>query len=259
MTLKVLIVEDDPGMRLILKKALENLPDVNIVGEASNGKEALDQTMSLEPEVVFMDIDLPDKNGVEVSKEILDIDSEIFLIYATGYSEYMPEAFEMYAFDYMMKPYRIDRISETIERIHQLVETRERAFSRQEKLSSSVNISKKVAVKVDHNVVFIEMEKIVFVNRAKRKTIIYLENGKTISTNEPLDVIEKRLNENSFFRSHRSYIINLDKVAEIQPWARGSYIVIFNNNNNKANKKVKKVAHITENKYKELQEKFKII
>ena len=134
------------------------------------------------------------------------------------------------------------------------MDKKEEFISRQEKAASSTELSKKIAVKVNHTIVIIEMRKIVFINRENRKTTIHLENDKIISTNEQLDVIENRLSENSFFRCHRSFIINLDKVAEIQPWSRNSYIVIFNNS-----KASKKAAYITKNRYKKLQEIFKLI
>ena len=122
------------------------------------------------------------------------------------------------------------------------MDKKEEFISRQEKAASSIDLSKKIAVKVNHTIVIIEMRKIVFINRENRKTTIHLENDKIISTNEQLDVIENRLSENSFFRCHRSFIINLDK------------IVIFNNS-----KASKKAAYITKNRYKKLQEIFKLI
>ena len=104
-------------MRLILSKALQSIPDVQIVGEAGTGTQAVEKMVELEPDVVFMDIDLPEKDGITTAKEILDINPDIFLIFATGYSQYMPEAFELYAFDYLMKPFQIERIRETIRKI----------------------------------------------------------------------------------------------------------------------------------------------
>src|SRR5690554_1896959 len=129
MNLKVLIVEDDPNMSLILKKTLNSISGVQIIGEAKNGQEAINLTAELEPNVIFMDIDLPKKDGIQAAKEILNIQPDIFVIYATGYSEYMPEAFEMYAFDYLLKPYKLERIAQTIEKIRELIAVRERAVS----------------------------------------------------------------------------------------------------------------------------------
>jgi len=238
-------------MSLILKKTINSISGVQIVGEAKNGNDAINLTVELEPDVIFMDIDLPEKDGIQAAKEILDIQPDVFLIYATGYSEYMPEAFEMYAFDYLIKPYKLERIEQNIEKIRELIAVRERAVSRQNSIAFSGDISKKVGIKIEGIVVFLEKEKIVFISREKRKTVIHTMNEEKMSTNESLDILEKRLTSKNFFRCHRSYIINLDMLQEIQPWSRGNYLVIFTD-------KFKEVAYMTEEKFKVLQEKLNI-
>jgi len=251
MKLKILIVEDDPNMSLILKKVLYNISEVEIVGEAHNGNDAINLTIEREPDVIFMDIDLPEKDGIQTAKEILNIKPDVFLIYATGYSEYMPEAFELYAFDYLLKPYKLERIAQSVEKIRELMAIKERAISKQNSIASSGEISKKVGIKIEGVVVFLEKEKVIFISREKRKTVIHTIGGEKILTNESLDILEKRLISNNFFRCHRSYIINLDMLQEIQPWSRGNYLVIFTNKN-------KEIAYMTEDKYKVLQEKLNI-
>ncbi|KUO52850.1 MAG: hypothetical protein APF76_14585 [Desulfitibacter sp. BRH_c19] len=248
--MKVLIVEDDPKMRLILKKSLTNIPGTEVIGEAVNGTEAVEMTEALSPQVIFMDIDLPEKDGFKASREILDINPEIFLVYATGFSNYMQEAFELYAFDYLLKPYKIERIKETIEKINYLLKLKERARSRDVKPEHQITNSRKVALKVDRNLVFVDVEKIILVGREKRKTIIVTSDTKQMSTYEALDTLDKRIDKNNFFRAHQSFLINLDMVAEIQPWSRSTYLVIFNN--------TKKTAFMTEVKYKILQQRFKL-
>lgn len=248
--LKILIVEDDPQMRLILSKALQSIPDVQIVGEAGTGTQAVEKMVELEPDVVFMDIDLPEKDGITTAKEILDINPDIFLIFATGYSQYMPEAFELYAFDYLMKPFQIERIRETIRKIKQLVRLKNVAVSSNTQLQSTSPISQKIAVKIDRSIIFIDTDKINFFGRKNRKTIIVTGQDELI-TYETIDILERRIASRNFFRCHQSYLINLDLVTEIQPWARGLYIVFF--------AQTKKHAFMTEEKYKVLQEKLALV
>lgn len=246
-SLKTFIVEDDPQMRRILSKALHSIPDVQLVGEAGTGTEAVEKIAELEPDVVFMDIDLPEKDGITTAKEILDIDPDIFLIFATGYSQYMPEAFELYAFDYLMKPFQIERIRETIRKIQQLVRLKSKALSSITQVEPTGPISKKIAVKVDRSIKFVDTDKVIFIGRKNRKTIIVTCQNEIINTYETIDTLERRIHGQNFFRSHQSYLINLDLVAEIQPWARGRYIVFF--------VQTKKHAFMTEEKYKILQQK----
>ena len=113
----VLIAEDDPVMRHILRKALEEIPGVTVVGEADNGLEAIRLVKEIVPQVVFLDIAMPEKDGLEAAREICDASPETVLIFATAYENFTHEAFEVYAFDYLIKPFKINRIRKTMERI----------------------------------------------------------------------------------------------------------------------------------------------
>ena len=245
MVLRVLVVEDDANMRLILKRALFGIPNVEVVGEAGNGAEAVGLAADLEPHVIIMDVDLPGKDGVEASREILNINPDVFLVYATGHPEYMAEAFEMYAFDYLVKPYRMERLTQTITRIQKLLESREKGGRQNiEKDINPVGIKNKVAVKSEGKLTLIDTTKIIYITRDKRKTVIHTMDGK-VTTNESLEVLEKRLEGYNFMRTHRSYLVNLDRIVEIQPLSRNEYLVIFSG--------TKERAYITDEKYRELQ------
>ncbi|EHL07761.1 response regulator receiver domain protein [Desulfitobacterium hafniense DP7] len=245
MVLRVIVVEDDANMRLILKRALFGIPNVEVVGEAGNGAEAVGLAADLEPHVIIMDVDLPGKDGVEASREILNINPDVFLVYATGHPEYMAEAFEMYAFDYLVKPYRMERLIQTITRIEKLIEAKENSIQQcRKKDINSVGIKNKVAVKVEGKLTLIDTTKIIYINRDKRKTVIHTVDGK-ITTNESLEVLEKRSEGSNFMRTHRSYLVNLEKVTEIQPLSRNEYLVVFGG--------LKERAYITDEKYRELQ------
>ncbi|MEM5816871.1 MAG: LytTR family DNA-binding domain-containing protein [Desulfitobacterium hafniense] len=233
MVLRVLIVEDDANMRLILKRALFGIPNVEVVGEAGNGTEAVGLAADLEPHVIIMDVDLPGKDGVEASREILNISPDVFLVYATGHPEYMAEAFEMYAFDYLVKPYRMERLTQTITRIQKLIESKGKGIQQsREEGSNSVGIKNKIATKI------------IYTTRDKRKTVIHTIDGK-VTVNESLEGLEKRLAGYNFMRTHRSYLVNLDRIVEIQPLSRNEYLVIFG--------ETKERAYITDEKYRELQ------
>ncbi|ACL21702.1 two component transcriptional regulator, LytTR family [Desulfitobacterium hafniense DCB-2] len=245
MVLRVLIVEDDANMRLILKRALFGIPNVEVVGEAGNGTEAVGLAAELEPHVIIMDVDLPGKDGVEASREILNISPDVFLVYATGHPEYMAEAFEMYAFDYLVKPYRMERLTQTITRIQKLIESKGKGIQQsREEGSNSVGIKNKIAVKIEGKLTLIDTTKIIYTTRDKRKTVIHTIDGK-VTVNESLEGLEKRLAGYNFMRTHRSYLVNLDRIVEIQPLSRNEYLVIFG--------ETKERAYITDEKYRELQ------
>jgi len=225
MKMKVLIAEDDPAMRHILRKALEEIPDTEVIGEAQNGLEAVRLVEELAPQVVFLDIAMPGKDGLEAAREICASSPEIILVFATAYEEFTREAFEVYAFDYLIKPYRIDRIRRTMERVRiRLPKTEQVEVAPH---TQQTNL-KKILAKEEGKKTFVSIGDIVFLTREGRSVIIHTIKGK-VKTTETMEALEQKLAGNSFFRCHRGFIINLKMVKEIQPWGRKTCKVILNN------------------------------
>lgn len=117
MFVKVIIAEDDPIMQQILTKVLEGIENVKVIQVVNDGCALLEAVEKLMPDVIFVDVHMPKMDGVSASKQIMDMDPKIFIIFATAYTSYTLEAFEVYAFDYLLKPYRLDRIIKTMERV----------------------------------------------------------------------------------------------------------------------------------------------
>ena len=115
--MNVLIADDEPGMRLILRKKIEKTEGFTLVGEAVNGEEAVSLFQELHPQVVFLDVDMPKRNGIECARAIQDMNPAAIIIFATAHEEYRQEAFEVYAFDYLVKPFNLERLEQTLERI----------------------------------------------------------------------------------------------------------------------------------------------
>ena len=117
MSISVLIADDDMGIRLVLKKAVEKAGGFTIAGEAADGETALRLYSSLRPDMVFLDVQMPLMSGIDCAKRISDINPKTIIIFVTAYEEYMPEAFEVYAFDYLTKPFKLERLNRTLNRI----------------------------------------------------------------------------------------------------------------------------------------------
>jgi two-component system LytT family response regulator len=199
MKMKVLIAEDDPAMRHILRKALEEIPAVEVVGEAQDGLEAVRFVEELAPQVVFLDIAMPGKDGLEAAREICASSPEIILVFATAYEEFTREAFEVYAFDYLIKPYRIDRIRRTMERVRiRLPKTEQVEVAPH---TQQTNL-KKILAKEEGKKTFVSIGDIVFLTREGRSVIIHTIEGK-VKTTETMEALEQKLAGNSFFRCHR--------------------------------------------------------
>lgn len=225
--LSVLIAEDDPAMRHILKKTLSQISGVEVLGEAGDGITALEMMKKLNPRVVFIDIELPGKSGVVLAQEICDINPRTMLIFATAHDDYTHEAFEVYAFDYLVKPFKLDRIKKTMERItQQYVQRAPIPTNRFASLPAGETSSAKLVVRQNEKLVFLDTKDIIFFTTEGRKTIIFTKKDK-LNVTESLNGIEARLPGNTFFRSHRSYIINLNMIREIHPWGRSGYQINF--------------------------------
>lgn len=243
---KVLIADDDAGMRLLLKKAVEKLDGFKVVNEAKDGESTLHLAEETKPDIIFMDVEMPIFSGVECAKRIMDINPKTIIIFATGHEEYMPDAFEIYAFDYLIKPFRVDRIHQTLERIRCLhQQDKDYSFSRS---SDARNNIRKLLIRNREGVSFADMQDIILIQRENRSTVIYTCDERFV-TSESLSELEERLDSNMFFRSHKSYIINLSMIQKIYPYGRWTYTVKL--------KDIDMDALLTHDKYEELQKIFK--
>lgn len=220
LTLKALIVDDQFDMRFILKKALENIENVEIVAEADNGKDAVDIVENLKPNCVFLDVEMDTMNGIDAAKQILDINPKIMIVFITAYQQYMPQAFELYAFDYIVKPFKIERLKETIKRMKEIYINNIDSYNK--------NIYDKIKLKTKDDFVLISPEKIILIQREERMTSVITVEGKYI-INETLSEMEKIVPSDIFIRSHKSYIINITKINKVCPYGRWTYVVKFEN------------------------------
>ena len=246
--ISVLIADDDPGMRLILRKKIQATDGFFVVGEAVTGEEAMALYEKLTPQVVFLDVDMPGKTGVECAHLIQDQNPACILIFATGHEEYMGEAFEVYAFDYLVKPFKLDRLEQTLSRIYDRLHR-----VKQESVAPPIPGPSRVAagrLMLHHRegVSFIDLDSILLVQREDRATVIYAENGARYVLSETLSETEARLDPEIFFRCHKGYIINLRRIKNITPYGRWTYVVQLEGTEHD--------ALITHEKYEELEKKF---
>lgn len=224
MELQVLIIDDDEGMRAILGKAITKTPGFILVGEAENGELGLEMAERLAPQVVFMDIEMPVMDGISCAEKILENAPKTFIIFATAHEGFMPQAFELYASDYLVKPFRVERIFQTLERIKE-VSTGKLPPLPQRKPKSSNGINKLI-IKNKDGMVFINCNEIIFVERENNATIIHTK-VEAFYTSESISSIEEKLDKLVFLRSHKSYIINLSMISKISPYGRWTYVVNF--------------------------------
>ena len=220
--LRVLIADDDAGMRAVMRKIVERVDGFTLAGEADNGKDALALAEKERPAVVFLDVEMPEINGVECARAIQDMDPNTVIIFATAHEGYMGDAFEVYAFDYLMKPFKVERVIQTLER------ARERLLARQSNVVNPVRpraVDGRMMLKHREGVTFLDLKDILLVQREERATVLYTADGERYVTGDSLADMEERLPAESFFRCHKSYIINLNHIKDITPYGRWTYVV----------------------------------
>lgn len=245
MAIKVMLVEDEAGVRLLLRKIIEKHEEFQVTAECEELADAVIQFRRQKPEVVFLDIGIKDQNGVDCARILTDMDPKVKIIFATAHAEYMPEAFELYAFDYLVKPFSIDRVNKTLERIAAL-ETAS-GYEAEEKVVKSEYRHDKLLVKGKESMSFVDIPEIVLIQRENNSTVIYTEKDSYVTSASMAD-LEKKLDPEQFLRSHKSYIINLSRIRKIEPYGRWTYIVHF--------KGRKEDALLTAEKYEEIKKRF---
>lgn len=210
--MRVIIAEDNPIELKYIKNLLSKDSDIAIVGEANDGIEALDIIAKKKPDVAFLDISMPVKSGLEVAKEL---NENISVVFITAHNDFALEAFNVGSIDYILKPIDPERLLKTITRIKRIIYNK--------------NTTHKIAVNIKKQLLFLDVNKIIFLEKlplAKRISFI-MENQQEINISGSLEYFEKQLSNYGFVRSHKSFVININKVNRIIPCSDNTYLVKF--------------------------------
>ena len=191
--LRVLIADDDSGMRMILRRLIEKANGFTLAGEASDGKQAIELAETLRPDVVFLDVEMPEMTGVECARVIQDMNPAILLIFATAHEGYMGDAFEVYAFDYLVKPFKVERVMQTLERARNLLRSPETAPEPARPPLSRARVEGRMMLHHRGGVSFLSFEDIVLIQREERSTVLYTADGSRYVTGDSLGDMEERL------------------------------------------------------------------
>ena len=233
---RALIVDDEPLARAHLKSLLRERGDVDIIGESGDGRSAIDQIRRLTPDLVLLDIQMPELGGLEVIREIGPTKMPA-VVFVTAYDEHALAAFEVHAFDYILKPVSRQRFTQAIDRVIGLIRTDrsdgsdappadEPLTALIEALRSERTALDRLAVKADGRVVFIRVGEIDWIEADD--DLVRIHAGKTVHAHRStLTHLEERLPASKFLRVHRSTLVNVDRIREIQPWFQGDWVLIL--------------------------------
>jgi two-component system LytT family response regulator len=229
--MKAILVDDEPDGIRTLKKMLEmHCPQVEVTGTCSNAETAKQQVSEASPDVVFLDIQMPGKSGLELLTELAEQNFEV--IFVTAHNEYMLQALQYSAADYLLKPVDEDRLIEAVERVEKRTEAgkkEERNKALLHNLGQAGNPSEmRLCLPTLKGFIVLKLDEIIYCEAERSYTVFHLEGNKTVTVSKPLVEYDQVLKDTSFLRIHKSFLINLHHVKEYQRGEGG--IVIMTNN-----------------------------
>jgi two-component system LytT family response regulator len=232
--IRTLIVDDEPMARERIAGLLAQEPDVEVVGQCSDGLQAVSAIQNLSPELVFLDVQMPAVDGFGVIRQV-GADRMPLVVFVTAYDEYALQAFEVHALDYLLKPFGRDRLRQCLSHARQLHE-KHRAGELGKSLMALVHDVKpeqqrrqdRLVVKSGGRVFFVRADDIVWIEAAGNYVRLHLREQSHLFR-ETMNQMESRLDPERFFRIHRSRIVNTEHIKELQPWLNGEYVVVLQN------------------------------
>ncbi len=226
MKYKAYIVEDETHARERLEQFINNIPDLELVGNSESGKQAAIEIDELKPEIVFLDIQLADITGIDV---LHLISWQPMVIFTTAYNNYAIRAFDLQAVDYLLKPFSETRFKVAVEKAINRLNTDENKIVQLKELLNSwnpqENFLSRIPSKIGDKIYLINDDDIVYLTSEDKLVFAYLFESKYL-INYTLQQLQSRLDPEKFFRIHRSTIVNLNYVRTIEPWFAGGYRMI---------------------------------
>jgi two-component system LytT family response regulator len=223
--LRVLVVDDEPLVRGGIRALLEREADVRMLGEARNGREAVERIRELRPDLVLLDVQMPGMDGLAVVAA-LQPEERPAIVFVTAHSEYAIRAFDLHAVDYLLKPFDAERFATALRRAR--ARMAEGQVNRLEELLATLRPApaypERLLLKQDGTVVVVLTDDIDWVEADDNYVKIHARTGRYMAR-EPLKQIEAKLDPARFARAHRSAIVNLSRVKSLDPLAAGEYIL----------------------------------
>jgi len=235
MAIRTIVVDDEDLAREELCFLLADLPDVEIVGQAGDGPEALRIIDERHPDLVLLDVQMPGLTGFEVARRLLAADRAPHLVFVTAYDQYAVQAFDVNAVDYVLKPVEVTRLAQAIERARRRIATDQASAVATldaptlerlaEMLAKRPGRLQQLALRVGERFILVPVDEIIHASLVD-DVITVVTNSLTGSSNyRTLDELQARLDPAVFWRVHRSHLVNINKVKEIVPWFSRNYIL----------------------------------
>ena len=233
--IKAMIVDDEPPARRNLRALLKAVPDIELVKECGNGRDAVTHIRALEPDLIFLDVQMPEMNGFEVLEQLTDLPLPV-IIFVTAYDQYALKAFEVSALDYLLKPFDDARFHKALAQARRQIEQQDASElgrklltlmgTREVRPDAPPRYLTRLMVKTAGRVIFIRTEEIDWVEAYDNYVRLHV-GDKAHLLRQTMNELEAALNPEQFARIHRSTIVNLDRVKELHTHFNGDHLVIL--------------------------------
>lgn len=227
--IRTLLVEDEEPAREIVKSYLKKYPEIEIIGEAADGFSGVKAINELKPDLLFLDIQLPKLTGFEILELV---EHAPVIIFTTAYDQFALKAFELNATDYLLKPFSADRFDIAIQKAFEKLKAKQAEEPAIKKLVETIDEKTesidRVVVKTGTKIKVIPSEKIQYIEAQDDYVMIYSEEGKHLKE-KTMKYFESHLDNSMFIRIHRSYIVNVNYIIQLEHFSKDSYLVILKN------------------------------
>ena len=229
-----LIVDDEPLARKFIRRMLEGDHSVEVVGECGNGREAVAAILEMKPDLVFLDVQMPEMDGFAVV-ETLGLENLPNIVFVTAYEQYAVRAFEIHALDYLLKPFDQPRFERAVKHAREKIADQHETRSERTQIAALLeNVKQKprflgrLAVKAGGRILFLKAEEIDWIQADDKYVHIHTGN-KSYLVRQALSAMETQLDPQRFVRVHRSAIVNIERIKELQPMFTGEYTITMEN------------------------------
>ncbi len=222
--MKVAIIDDEPLARMELHYLLAQTLEVKEIYEGESIEDAFQLLLTEQPDLLFLDIHLTNESGLDLAKKLIQVPNPPLIIFATAYDNHALEAFEVNAIDYLLKPFEQSRVQKAVTKAQNILQAKQPPLTQKGKDKKPDRLT----IETDERIYLLPYEDILYCEVEGKQTSVYTKTT-VYQTTTTLASIELALQATMFLRVHRSYIINLHEIKEIQPWFNQTYQVTMNN------------------------------
>ena len=222
--ISTILADDEQLAREELAYQLRDFPDVEVIATASNGLEALKLIEDLEPDLAFLDVQMPGLDGLGVIRKLRESDAPMpYFVMATAYDQYAVEAFRWEALDYLLKPVEKDRLALAVERARKSIAERAKAAAPEPPPPKPALQRTKLLVKGNHRNFIVDAQEVVYATIADGLITVVAANLEGQSNYRTIEELQSNLDPDMFWRVHRSYLVNIHRIKEVIPWFKSSF------------------------------------